>query len=66
MIQIKKVENYKLEKLLKKIKPYIKMNKIFDETKIWKYKFHQYKSPVLIENIDFNKIVVSNNSSIFW
>ena len=34
MIQIKKVENYKLEKLLKKIKPYIKMNKIFDETKI--------------------------------
>ena len=33
-VQIKKVENYKLEKLLKKIKPYIKMNKIFDETKI--------------------------------
>ena len=32
----------------------------FDDTEIEKYKFHQYKSPILINNIDINKIVVSN------
>ena len=31
-----------------------------DDTEIEKYKFHQYKSPILIGNIDVNKIVVSN------
>ena len=35
----------------------------FDDTEIEKYKFHQYKSPFLIDNIDVNKIVVSNKIS---
>ena len=30
----------------------------FDDTKNDKYKFHQYKSPNLIDNIDTNKIAV--------
>ena len=32
----------------------------FDDTEIQEYKFHQYKSPISINNIDINKIVVSN------
>ena len=32
----------------------------FDDTEIEKYKFHQYKSSILIGNIDINKIVVLN------
>ena len=32
----------------------------FDDTEIEEYKFHQYKSPILINNIDITKIVVSN------
>ena len=32
----------------------------FDGTEIEEYKFHHYKSPILINNIDINKIVVSN------
>ena len=32
----------------------------FDDTEIEKYKFLQYKRPILINNIDINKIVVSN------
>ena len=32
----------------------------FDDFEIERYKFHQYKSPILINNIDVNKIVVSN------
>ena len=32
----------------------------FDDTKIEKYKFHQNKSPISINDIDINKIVVSN------
>ena len=37
-------------------------NKIikFDDTEIKKYKFHQNKSPTLINDIDSNKIVVFN------
>ena len=35
----------------------------FDDTEIEKYKFHQYKSPILIEDIDINKLVVSNKVS---
>ena len=31
-----------------------------DDTEIEEYKFHQYKSPVLIKSIDINKIVVFN------
>ena len=32
----------------------------FDGTEIEEYKFHQHKSPILINTIDVNKIVVSN------
>ena len=32
----------------------------FDDTEIEEYKFHQNKSPILIIDIDVNKIVVSN------
>ena len=35
----------------------------FDDTENEKYKFHQYKSPILIDNIDVNKIVVFNKTS---
>ena len=32
----------------------------FDDTKIEEYKFHQNKSPILINDRDVNRIVVSN------
>ena len=32
----------------------------FDDTEIEEYRFHQNKSPILINNIDTNKIAVSN------
>ena len=32
----------------------------FDHTEIKEYKFHQYKSPISINDIDINEIVVSN------
>ena len=32
----------------------------FDDTEIEKYKFHQHKIPILINNIDINKIIVFN------
>ena len=35
----------------------------FDNIKIEKYKFHQLKSPISINNIDINKIVASNRVS---
>ena len=35
----------------------------FDDTKIEMYKFHQQKSLIFIDNIDINKIVVSNKVS---
>ena len=42
----------------------------FYDTETEKYKFRQYKSPILIDNIDINKIVVSNKFSFgkkgFW
>ena len=31
-----------------------------DDAEIQEYEFHQYKSPILIRNIDINKTVVSN------
>ena len=34
-----------------------------DDTEIGKYKFHQHKSPASIDNIDINKIVVSDKVS---
>ena len=33
------------------------------DIEIEKQKFHQHKRPILIKNIDINKIVVSNNVS---
>ena len=56
-----------IKKRIKKIlKPYIKIDKkimkLYD-TEIEKYKFHQYKSPISTDNIDNNKIVVSNKVS---
>ena len=35
----------------------------FDKTEIEKYKFHQHKSPILINNLNINKIVISNKAS---
>ena len=32
----------------------------FDDTEIEEYEFRQYKSPLLINDIDINEIVVSN------
>ena len=32
----------------------------FDDTKIEEYVFNQYKNPISINDIDINKIVVSN------
>ena len=37
-----------------------KKNIKFDDTEIEEYEFHQYKYPILIDNIDINKILVSN------
>ena len=31
-----------------------------DDTEIEEYKFHQYKSPVSINNLGFNKILISS------
>ena len=35
----------------------------FDNTKIEECEFHQHKSPILINDIDINKIVVSKYAS---
>ena len=35
----------------------------FGETEIEKHKFYQHKSPILMNNIDINKIVASNKVS---
>ena len=35
----------------------------FDDNEIEKYKLHQHKIPISINNTDFNKIVVSNEIS---
>ena len=32
----------------------------FDDTEIEEYKFHQYKSPISLNNMDIKEIVVSN------
>ena len=47
---MKKVESYKLRKYIK-----------FDGIEIKAYEFHQYWNPISINDIDINKIVVSNN-----
>ena len=51
--------------LKKNLKLYLKMDKKiikFDDTEIEEYKFHQNISPISINDIDINKIVVSR----FW
>ena len=51
------------EKIIKQLKLYITMDKRiikFDDTEIQEYEFHQYKSPILINNIDIKKIIVPN------
>ena len=56
---MKKVENYKLEKLWKNLKLYVTIDKEivkFVGTEIEKYKFHQHKSPILIDDIDISEI----------
>ena len=55
-----------LIKIIKIFKAYIKIDKKiikFSDTQIEKHKFHQHKSPILINNIDINKIVESNKVS---
>ena len=45
------------------MKVYIKIDKAViksGDIEIKKHKFHQHKSPISIENIDINEIVVSN------
>ena len=41
----------------------MKKNIRFDDTDIEKYKFHHHKSPILGNNIDINKLAVSNKVS---
>ena len=48
------------------MKLYVKMEKKivkFGDLEIEKQTFHQHKIPILIENIDINKIAVSNKVS---
>ena len=47
------------------MKAYIKTEKFinFGDIEIQKQKFHQHKQPISIENIDINKIVLSNKVS---
>ena len=48
------------------MKVYIKMGEKsikFVDIKIEKQKFHQYKRPISITNIDINKIIISNKIS---
>ena len=64
MLNKQKMENYKLEKIYKNLKLYIKMEKTtikFGDIEI--EKSHQHKRPISISNIDINKIVVSNKVS---
>ena len=54
------------EKTIKKWKRFVKRDKQiikFYGTKIEEYKFRQYKSPISINDIDINEIVVSNKFS---
>ena len=60
------MKNYKLKKIEKILKSYVKMDKKiikFDDTEIEIYKFHQYERPISIDNINANKIIVSNKIS---
>ena len=48
---MKKAKNYKLKKILKNVKPYIKIDKKIvnvEDTEIEEHKFYQYKSCISI------------------
>ena len=63
------MEHYKILETWEILKVYKKIDKKiikFVDTEIEKQKFHQHKSPILITNIDINKIVVSNNVVFWW
>ena len=56
-----------IKKFIKKIKPYIRMDKKIiklDDIEIKEYEFQQYKSPNLINDININKKVVPNKFSL--
>ena len=60
---MRKRRKLSIKKIIKNLKPYIKMDKRiinFDDTEIKKCSFHQNKSFILINDIDSNKAVVSN------
>ena len=57
MQKIKQIKNIKKIKTIYKIR--LKIIKS-DDTEIDEYEFHQYKSPVSINDIDINEIVLSN------
>ena len=48
------MQNYKLKKLQKILKPYIKLDKKM-QIEIEKYKFHQLKRRISIHNTDVKK-----------
>ena len=55
-----------IKKIMKNFKTIYKMEKAdtkFGDIKIKKQKFHQYEIPILIDNTDLNRIVVSNKVS---
>ena len=58
------MEHYKLKKYINFLKVCIKMVKTiitFDDIKTSKQKLHQDKRPILIKDVDNDKILVSNN-----
>ena len=60
---IEKVKHYKLKKNIKILKSYTKIEKTiikFGDIQIRKQKFHQHKEPIVIKNIEIDKIVVLN------
>ena len=52
-----------IKKIMKTIYKMEKADTKFGDIKIKKQKFHQYEIPILIDNTDLNRIVVSNKVS---
>ena len=60
------MKSYKLKKIYKNLKVFIKMEKTnvtFRDIEIGKQRIHQHKRPISINNIDIDKIIVSNTVS---
>ena len=60
---IEKAKHYKLKKNIKILKSYTKMEKTiikFGDIEIRKQKFHQHKEPIVIKNVEIDKMVVFN------